>query len=109
MNMKFRHSDISLLLILLFASLSWIDIITTSIGLRNGFRELNPYLVAYVQDPALFLLIKTLGLCLIIVFALISRRISPRGDHVLLITVCGINIIPAFWNLSVLSPLLLLW
>ncbi|MDD1675530.1 MAG: DUF5658 family protein [Methanomicrobiales archaeon] len=109
MRMRFQHHEISILLILLFASLSWIDIITTSIGIRNGFQELNPYLAPYVQDPALFLLIKFVGLSLIIMFAILSRWINPRGDHVLLVTVCGINLIPAFWNLSVLSPLFLMW
>jgi len=109
MSMRFQPHELSILLILLFASLSWIDIITTSIGIRNGLQELNPYLVPYVQDPALFLLIKSVGLSLIIIFAILSRWINPRGDHVLLVTVCGINLIPAFWNLSVLSPFFLTW
>ncbi|MDD1679166.1 MAG: DUF5658 family protein [Methanomicrobiales archaeon] len=104
--MKFRHIDISLLLILLIASLSLVDVITTGVGIRNGYHELNPFIAPYVQDPVLFLGIKATGLLLIVVLAVFSRWINHHGDHILLGTVCGINFIPAFWNITVLSAIL---
>jgi hypothetical protein len=103
--MKFRHHDISILLLLLIASLSWVDVITTGFGLRNGFQELNPFVAPYVGDPVFFLLIKAAGLLMIGILALCSRCIHRQGDHILLSTVCAITCVPALWNVSVLYPL----
>jgi hypothetical protein len=106
--MRFRHSDISILLLLLIASLSWVDVITTGYGLQNGYQELNQFIAPYVGDPVIFLLIKAVGILLILLLALCSRCIHRKGDHILLGTVCGITCIPAFWNISILYPLILL-
>jgi hypothetical protein len=107
--MRFRHHDISILLLLLIASLSWVDVLTTGLGLRNGYQELNPFLAPYVQDPVIFLMIKGAGLLLIVILALCSRLIHHRGDHILLGTVCGITWIPALWNVSVLYSLIIIF
>jgi hypothetical protein len=107
--MKFRHYDISILLLLLIASLSLADVVTTGFGIRNGYRELNPFIAPYVQDPVLFLMIKGAGLLFITLLALVSRYINRQGDHILLGTVCGLNFVSAFWNTFILYPLVLIF
>ncbi len=106
---RFQHRDISILLILLLSCLSWLDVITTRFGLEQGYQELNPVLAPYVGEPAFFLLIKFLGIILILILAIISRWITPSGDHVVLTSVCGINLLPVAWNCSILAPLIILF
>ncbi len=93
-----------MLLLLLIASLAWVDVITTEWGLQQGYQELNPFIAPYVADPVIFILIKAGGLLLIALLALCSRWFYRRGDHILLGVVCSITCIPAFWNVSVLLP-----
>ncbi len=106
---RFTHFEISVLLIVFLSCLCWLDVLTTSFGIKHGYQELNPVLVPFVEEPAYFLLIKFFGIFLIVVMAAISRWVTPRGDHVVLTSVCGINLIPAIWNCSVLAPLLLVF
>ncbi len=101
--MNFKQRDLTLTLITLLGTLSLVDVITTTEVLRQGGKELNQFLVPYVSDPALFLGIKALGFFAILGIALITRLFMKRGDQVILSTTCGMSIIPALWNIHVLT------
>jgi hypothetical protein len=100
--MRFRQDDLTLTLITLLGSLSLVDVVTTTFLLEQGGRELNRFLVPFVHDPALFMAIKAFGILLILMLAGISRLAMKRGDHVVLATCCGVSILPAVWNTSLL-------
>ncbi|MDD1672561.1 MAG: DUF5658 family protein [Methanomicrobiales archaeon] len=91
------------MLITLYACLTWLDVVLTTVGIERGGTELNPFLFPVVHIPGLFISVKMIGFVLIVILALFCRYFTRKGDYVVMSTACSLGIIPVIWNLGALG------
>lgn len=90
------------LLGLLFAG----DIVSTEYILLMGGHELNQYMIPFVSDPVLHVLIKFFVLCFVALAAITCNRIIRRSGSLLIILIITLYSVVVSSNLRMIFQML---